>query len=427
MTARTFSGVRLFALAALVLSIALAAAAPRPAEAAPPPHTDILFVFDTSGSMEGALTEAGEEIQEAMSQIDLQLPDVQYGLSEVKDVGGSVYDEEEPYDLPWELDERITSDRQAISDGIDGLWAGGGGDRPEAYGRALWEADTNPAVGWRSGARHLIVLVADNVPHDDDLDAGIPPEFWVEDAPWETGEELPEPAGVSETRVNGSTNLDWQSVLAQIAADGKPLEFVDFHGDGSYLPYWENWTGRTGGRAVLASTGELASQLVSLAVSGAGTVPDPPAPAAPASSRPCALVKGSVGKQLRASVKCTAALTKYEVKCGVELSLGKAVKGLKTAKGLFVLSKVPKKTRPLAKLINHIKTAKFKKSAPPGFRSPREVIARLDEAHDAKALVFLVVDLSRALSWEDFKQIALDVGDVAGAKACVEGLITAVE
>jgi hypothetical protein len=426
MAARAFSGVRLF-VGTLLLSTVLVTAAPSPADAAPPPHTDILFVFDTSGSMEGALTEAGEEIQEALSQIDLQLPDVQYGLSEVKDVGGSSYDEEEPYDLPWQLDVPITADRQALADGINGLWAYGGGDAPEAYGRALWEADTNPAVGWRPDARHLIVLVADNVPHDDELNDGIPSEFWVEDPPWDTGEELREPAGVSETQVSGSTNLDWQSVLGQITADGKPLEFVDFRGDGSYLPSWENWTARTGGRAVLASTGELASQLVSLAVSGAGTVPDPPAPAAPAPSRPCALVGGSFGKRLRASVRCTAALTKYEVKCGVELSLGKALKGLETAKGLFVLSKVPKRTRPLAKLINRIKTAKFKKNAPPGFRSPGEVIKRVKEAKTAKDLVYLVVDISLAVSWEDFKQIALDVGDVAGAKACVEGLITAVE
>jgi hypothetical protein len=49
------------------------------------------------------------------------------------------------------------------------------------------------------------------------------------------------------------------------------------------------------------------------------------------------------------------------------------------------------------------------------------------EAKTAKDLVYLVVDISLAVSWEDFKQIALDVGDVAGAKACVEGLITAVE
>ena len=273
------------------------------------PHTDIMFVFDTSGSMGDALSEASGEIEDAMTQIAAKLPDVQFGLSEVRDYG------EEPSFLPWQLDVPITADTSAVTQGIQGLYADGGGDGPEAYGRALWEADTNPNVGWRAGARHLIVLVADNVPHDDDLDEGVPSSVWVESSPWYTGEESREPAGVPGTLVTPSTNLDWQNVLATLSNDGKPLEFVDYHGESGYLPYWEVWAGHTGGLAVAGDAGQLVPELLELAVAGAQVSPPvltPPAapvhsvpPPPPAPAGVCSPVRGGVGKRLLASVKCT--------------------------------------------------------------------------------------------------------------------------
>ncbi|HXR30966.1 MAG TPA: hypothetical protein VN752_07480, partial [Solirubrobacterales bacterium] len=57
------------------------------ANAAPPAQTDIMLLFDTSESMKLALKEASASIEEAIDQIDSQLPDVQYGLSEVRDYG----------------------------------------------------------------------------------------------------------------------------------------------------------------------------------------------------------------------------------------------------------------------------------------------------------------------------------------------------
>ena len=121
-----------------------------------------------------------------------------------------------------------------------------------------------------------------------------------------------------------------------------------------------------------------------------------------------------------------AALTKYEAICGAELSIGKLT-GLETAKGLYVLSKIGKKYRPAAKLINDVKTAKFLPDAPRGLRTGDDVIKRIDNVKSAKDLVFLVADLSHAVSWNDFKQIALDLGDIAGVSGCVEGLILSVE
>lgn len=380
----------------------------------PYPQTDIMFVFDTTGSMEDALDEAKQEMATAMVQIASSLPDVRYGLSEVRDYGGSEYDEENPDDLPWQLGAAIGADPSVLAAALNGLEASGGGDTPESYGRALWEAATNPRVGWRPGSRHLIALIADSVPHDDELNQGIPEFDWYEESPWDTGLEFRDPAGIPTSQVTPATDLDWQSVLQQLAANGKPLQFVNYQGSTGLLPYWENWAGRTGGRAVYADAGELVSDLVGLAAAGGVAAA-------------CASVDGSVGKRLLASLKCAGAKTWLEAKCGVELTIGKAVKGLSTAKGLLKVSKVKKAFRPLARLVNHIKSAKFKKNAPKGFRSWREVIDKIDKAETAWDLVEVLHGVSRAVSPKDFRRIALDIGDVVSARACVEALLSAVE
>lgn len=246
-----------------------------PASAATPGHTDVMFVFDTSGSMGSALEEAKAEIQEVMANISATLPNVDYGLAEVRDYGGSSYDEEEPEIEPWKLDVPLTSDTASVSDAISGLSAMGGGDGPEAYGRALWETDTNPEVGWRPEASHVIVLVADNVPHDNEVNEGIPEADWAEPSPWDTGEELPGTWGIPGTVWSAGDNLDFQSVLAQLKRDGKPLEMVSYHDTGAnYLAYWEQWAAIAGGQATEANTGELADKLTTLAKEGARVAPN---------------------------------------------------------------------------------------------------------------------------------------------------------
>jgi hypothetical protein len=254
----------ILALCVPVLSLVLGGlAAPAQATLAP---TDVMFVFDTSGSMKSALGEAKGEIQEVMSRLNGSIASAQFGLAEVKDTG-----EEESGLYAWKLDQSLTSNTASVSEAITTLTAFGGGDDPEAYGRALYETDTNPSVGWRSGARHLIVLVADQVPHMPDVNEGVNEAFWLQN-PFDTGEELEAQAGISQTQWHPGVNIQFKEDLKRLVADEKPLETVDYHSTSTnYIHYWEYWAGLGGGSAVEASEAgkELATRLIGL-VEGAG-------------------------------------------------------------------------------------------------------------------------------------------------------------
>ncbi len=272
------------------LTVGLGPMAPS-AGAAAPPATDVMFVFDTSGSMGTELGEAKEKIVEVMEKTNATLPNVEYGVSEVRDYPFSEdtpadeKEAEEASEKPWKLDQPLTSNTGAVKAAIEPLEASGGGDGPESYGRALWETDTNPNVGWRAGTRHEIVLVADNVPHDNNLDEGIPSSEWVEPEPWNTdfdgiegSWELPGRWGIPGTVWTPGTNLDFQSIARQLGTDGKPLESVEFYGgEDGYLHYWEYWAGLSGGVALNGTNGDLAAVLTSIVVSGA-TSSLPPCP-----------------------------------------------------------------------------------------------------------------------------------------------------
>lgn len=161
--------------------------------------------------------------------------------------------------------------------------------------------------------------------------------------------------------------------------------------------------------------------------------PPPVAPLVPPArvAKPCATTHGSIAHELLASLKCTAVQTKLEAECGfgvASLIAGplKLLDAAKLANGFYRLSKVQKKLRPLAKLINDFRKAKFGKHAPRGFRTAPEVVKRLLDANTAYEIMRLLPDIAKAVSKVDYSEIALDLDDILGLRPCVDGIINAI-
>ncbi len=307
---------RLFALigaSAMTLAASLAIAS-APAGAAVPKETDIMFIFDTSGSMEGVLEEAKEQIKTLVANTRASLPDVEFGIANVEDIPGynngklepvenqkgetvaqlTEKEYEEDSEKPWRLDQPLTTNEAQVEAAIENLSgsevAHYGGDAPEAYGRALWETATNPLVGWRAGARHEIVLIGDQVPHDANLNEGIPAELQFTQLftdgfeTWpNTGEELPGGWGIPDTQWKAGESLEFHQTLQRLDTEQKPLAMVNyFHTDESeednFIHYWEYWAADTGGQAIVANEGEktLDTKLAAVIIESAEGVPPCP-------------------------------------------------------------------------------------------------------------------------------------------------------
>ncbi len=249
------------AVLAAMLVLGLLGVSAQGARAAAPAKTDILLMFDTTGSMGSALSAAAAQVSALTGNIDSRLPDVQYGVAEVRDY--AKYDSgTDPY--AYKVNQAITADRGAVTAAINTLVAKGGGDGPEAYGGALAAATVGTGFGWRPGARRLVVLIADNVPHDEDLNLDIPADKQTKTSPWNTGAD-PGPDGT----VGTADDVDWQPLLDAMAYNGISLAYVLFKGNSTYLPYWNIWATRTGGAAVDATDSDLGTKIADIAAAGA--------------------------------------------------------------------------------------------------------------------------------------------------------------
>jgi hypothetical protein len=254
----------LTALSVVFAAMLIASASPPGARAEGSGRTDILLLLDTSGSMEGALGSAVSDVQEISDRVRSELGDVEFGVAQVRDYPISIFENGGSGDLPYEVVQPITGDRGSVASALGSLFAGGGGDAPEAYGRALRDADSGSGLGWRPGARRLVILVADNVPHDDDLNWGVPESAQAFPSPFDT---IRDPG--DDEIVGTGDDIDWQGLLTQLNEHGLPLMFVLFEGAEDLLPYWQTWAGWTGGAAATAESGNLVSTVVELARRGA--------------------------------------------------------------------------------------------------------------------------------------------------------------
>jgi Mg-chelatase subunit ChlD len=120
---------------------------------------DVVFVFDATGSMEAVLEDARRRVNEAIVVLTALVPRFRLGAVAFRDRGDEFVVKTA----------KLTTDHYQVVDFLDGLSAGGGGDRPEAVDAALQEAVQRMAFG--SGSRRIVILVGDAPPHADGVGA----------------------------------------------------------------------------------------------------------------------------------------------------------------------------------------------------------------------------------------------------------------
>jgi len=216
-----------------------------------PPRADVVFVVDTSRTMDEELLALYVDAQGLPQAVQRRFPDVRFGLVAFSDYPAPPYGS--PSDVPYRLVQPLTPDLSAVGRALQNLELAWGGDPPDAYARVLYEAAADPRLGWRSNARRFLVLIGDSFPHDDDLNAGVPtPQPYRPGEPWITGYPPTYRDPGPDATPGTADDLDFQTVLALLRARGITLlSVVTSHArrgpSGAELAAsWKRWAQQAG-------------------------------------------------------------------------------------------------------------------------------------------------------------------------------------
>ena len=223
-----------------------------------PPKVDVVFAFDLTGSMGGVLDSAKAKAADMMASLSA-VPGANFNFGVVSHMDypgsyvstgtdGSVYDNTygDTGDYPYHLDQPVTTSTSTVSAAISALNLGYGADSPESYERVMFESYSDPGISWRSDAKKVVVHFGDDVPHDLNLNEGVPGMTGV----WNTGGD-PGRDGIMDT----ADDIDLQKVLAGMASNG--VTWIECHSYDSNLDYWGYWAGLTGGGVFLTGSDTL--------------------------------------------------------------------------------------------------------------------------------------------------------------------------
>jgi len=115
--------------------------------------TDIVISFDTTGSMYPCLSQVRRQVQETVQRLFRDIPDLRVGI-----IAHGDYCDGARAITKFDL----SSSQRGICAFVRSVQSTFGGDAPECYELALYEART---FGWRSGTTKALVMIGDDVPH----------------------------------------------------------------------------------------------------------------------------------------------------------------------------------------------------------------------------------------------------------------------
>ena len=135
---------------------------------------DIVFVFDSSGSMEGKINELLSTSKDFVKELkDLDI-DYSLGLVTFRDFPKSCGNNGikticgNPGDYPYKIygQERLANGSSKFTSWLNNLQADGGSDEPESILAAIRHALVD--LVWRDNVEKIIILITDAYPHPDD-------------------------------------------------------------------------------------------------------------------------------------------------------------------------------------------------------------------------------------------------------------------
>jgi len=116
---------------------------------------EIIFSFDTTGSMSACLTLVRQKLKETATRLTKDIPKIRIGF-----IAHGDYCDYSNYVIE-KLD--FTNNVQELVSWVDRIGNSGGGDAPEAYELALKEAKS---FSWSPGSSKALVVIGDEVPHE---------------------------------------------------------------------------------------------------------------------------------------------------------------------------------------------------------------------------------------------------------------------
>lgn len=197
---------------------------------------DVIFAFDTSGSMGPVISTAKSRAIDIMNALEANINDAQYGVMSFVDYPDcyvscrydDCYGDSGAGDYPYRLNQPVTANRSEVAAAINRLSIHSGLDLPEAYTRALYESYADTGIGYRSDAQKIVIMFGDSRPHDCEIRTGQDP---------------------GRDQVMGTADdLSLRTVMGEMVANGVTLLYVD-SGDGTHTPLWNYLAGLTGGAA----------------------------------------------------------------------------------------------------------------------------------------------------------------------------------
>lgn len=116
---------------------------------------EIVFSFDTTGSMCGYLDQVRGRLQDMIQRLQADIPGIRIAVFAHGD-----YCDHATYVTKWE---DFSNDVTRLCEFVSTVSGTGGGDAPECYELVLRQARTE--LTWTPGSRRALVLIGDDVPH----------------------------------------------------------------------------------------------------------------------------------------------------------------------------------------------------------------------------------------------------------------------